>query len=270
MKPLVLLPLVSCLTYVVLATVILARDSRHPASRLGAAVCASAAWWALCEVLWTTASDPRVVMWLVKLSSLGWLMIGSYVLHLFLHVTGRPARHLWKNALMPCVYGLCAVFITLELTTSLLHETVVETSWGWAYTVGPLFPIAYLLAAIPILIGVTIAVSDLGAESSRSERRQIKVLLAGIAIPLAIATYTDCALPIAGEELDAEEIRSYLRDRLSAYKVPRVVLFFAEDEIQFTGNQKIQVGPLRAAATTRLERDGVEGAGHRYAPREDA
>ena len=51
MKPFVLLPLFSCLVYTVLATVILARDHRHPTSWLGAAICGSAGWWALCEVL---------------------------------------------------------------------------------------------------------------------------------------------------------------------------------------------------------------------------
>jgi len=61
-----------------------------------------------------------------------------------------------------------------------------------------------------------------------------------------------CALPIRSAALDAEAIRSYLRERLSAYKVPKHVLFFEEDEIAFTGNQKIQVGPLREEVLRRL------------------
>lgn len=101
---------------------------------------------------------------------------------------------------------------------------------------------------------------------------QLPGLRAGLAVgvphPVLGELLVLCAVPIPGAELDAETIRAHLRERLSAYKVPRVVLFFGEDELQFTGNQKIQLGPLREAARARLERDGVEVAGHRYALRE--
>ena len=58
-----------------------------------------------------------------------------------------------------------------------------------------------------------------------------------------------------------ETIRSYLRERLAAYKVPRRVLFFAPEEVAMTGSQKILSGPLREAALARLraERAVVDG-----------
>ena len=62
-----------------------------------------------------------------------------------------------------------------------------------------------------------------------------------------------------------DEIREYLRGRLAAYKIPRVVLDFRESELSFTGNQKVQVGRLREAALERLQRDGVTIGGFRYA-----
>jgi acyl-CoA synthetase (AMP-forming)/AMP-acid ligase II len=62
-----------------------------------------------------------------------------------------------------------------------------------------------------------------------------------------------------------DEIREYLRGRLAAYKIPRVVLNFRESELSFTGNQKVQVGRLREAALERLQRDGVTIGGFRYA-----
>ena len=62
-----------------------------------------------------------------------------------------------------------------------------------------------------------------------------------------------------------DEIRSWLRERLSAYKVPRAVLFFSESELSFTANQKIQVDPLRERALARLREERREVAGHRYA-----
>jgi fatty-acyl-CoA synthase len=73
-----------------------------------------------------------------------------------------------------------------------------------------------------------------------------------------------CALPADGAEPDPEEIRGFLRQHLAPYKVPRRVLFFRPDELSYTGNQKIQVGPLREAALARLAAEGAEIAGHRY------
>ena len=50
--------------------------------------------------------------------------------------------------------------------------------------------------------------------------------------------------------------------RLAPYKVPRRVLFFRPDELAYTGNQKIQLGPLRErrARAPRGRRSGDRGA----------
>ncbi len=61
-----------------------------------------------------------------------------------------------------------------------------------------------------------------------------------------------------------QQIRSHLRQRLAAYKVPKCVLFFGADELSFTGNQKIQRVPLRAQALERLRAEGAEIEGHVY------
>ena len=66
------------------------------------------------------------------------------------------------------------------------------------------------------------------------------------------------------ERLDGDAIRAHLRGKLAAYKVPRHVLFFSDDEVSYTGNQKVQVEPLRQAALERLAAEGVEIDGHRY------
>ena len=61
-----------------------------------------------------------------------------------------------------------------------------------------------------------------------------------------------CVVPHEGASLQAEEIRTFLRKRLASYKVPRHVLFFAEDEIALTGSAKIKSGDLRELAAKRL------------------
>ena len=73
-----------------------------------------------------------------------------------------------------------------------------------------------------------------------------------------------CVLPSAGATPEEAAVRSYLRERLGAYKLPRRVLFFSEDEIAFTGNQKIQSGPLREAVLRRLRAERAVIAGFEY------
>jgi PAS domain S-box-containing protein len=196
LKIFVLLPILSCVAYCVLATVILIRDSRHLANRVGATLCAAGAHWALCEALWNSAHDGQVVLLLVKLSSLGWVMIGPIALHLFLIVTSHPALR-WRP-LIPSLYGLAGAFVLLDLATPWLHPTVVQADWGWSYTIGPLFPAAYLLTSCTLCMGVLVAVRDFRSTSSSGERLQADVLLAGVALPLVLATWTDGVLPAMG------------------------------------------------------------------------
>jgi fatty-acyl-CoA synthase len=62
-----------------------------------------------------------------------------------------------------------------------------------------------------------------------------------------------CVVPHEGVALDAEAIRTHLRTRLARYKVPRHVLFFAEDDVTLTGSSKIKSTDLRELAARRLK-----------------
>src|SRR5690242_7941259 len=61
-----------------------------------------------------------------------------------------------------------------------------------------------------------------------------------------------CVVAHEGVSLEAEEIRSFLRERLASYKVPRRVLFFRPDEITLTGSAKIKSADLRDLAAKAL------------------
>jgi acyl-CoA synthetase (AMP-forming)/AMP-acid ligase II len=74
-----------------------------------------------------------------------------------------------------------------------------------------------------------------------------------------------CAVAVEGAQPTEAGVRVWLRERLAAYKVPKRVLFFGADELSYTGNQKVQVEPLAHAALRRLEEEGAEVEGHRYA-----
>ncbi len=75
-----------------------------------------------------------------------------------------------------------------------------------------------------------------------------------------------CAVAVDGAPRDEAAVRAWLRERLAVYKVPRRVLWFEAGEIAYTGNQKVQLEPLRQAALRRLREEGAEIDGHRYAP----
>jgi fatty-acyl-CoA synthase len=61
-----------------------------------------------------------------------------------------------------------------------------------------------------------------------------------------------CVVPHDGVRIDAQQLTTFLRERLASYKVPRHVLFFREDEVAITGNAKIKAGELRELAAKRL------------------
>ncbi len=77
-----------------------------------------------------------------------------------------------------------------------------------------------------------------------------------------------CAVPVEGATPDEAAVRAWLRERLAAYKVPRRVLFFRAEELAYTGNQKIQIEPLKQAALRRLREERAEIQGYRFEPME--
>jgi fatty-acyl-CoA synthase len=86
----------------------------------------------------------------------------------------------------------------------------------------------------------------------------------GIGHPTLGEVIVLCAVPVEGCAPDEDAVRAWLRERLAAYKVPKRVLFFRADELTYTANQKVQVGPLAELARARLEAEGAEIDGYRY------
>ena len=108
-------------------------------------------------------------------------------------------------------------------------------------------------------------VSPLEIERALQSYPGLKVAAAvGVPHPTLGEVIVLCAAATPGAEFDEEGIRGWLRERLSAFKIPRLVLVFDESELSYTGNQKLQVGPLRDLAIARLEQAGASIDGHRY------
>lgn len=58
-----------------------------------------------------------------------------------------------------------------------------------------------------------------------------------------------------GAALSEDDIRNFAKQTLASYKVPRRVLFFAEDALELTGTNKIKTADLRKLVAERLEEE---------------
>jgi signal transduction histidine kinase len=191
-----LLPLVACVTSAMLAVGMLARDRRHRANRLGAALMVGVGIWSACEVLWNAARDPETVLRLVRLSSVGWVAIGPAALQLFVELTG--ARTSRVRRLLPFLYAASAGFLAVALATPWMHEAVVKTSWGWGYRFGPAYPLFYAFTVACLTAALAIGFRDIRRNDAPGERSQARTLMVGIGIPLVVASVTDGLLPLLG------------------------------------------------------------------------
>ena len=190
------LPLVACVASAILATTIIARDSTSGASRLSSTLLYSGAFWAFCEVLWATADDPVVALRLVKLSALGWVALGPMALHVVIEVIGEPAHEIRR--LLPKLYLASFAFLVLDWATPLVHPNVVETPWGYSYSLGPAYPLYWLFTVTAMVWGLVLGARAYRRLPSEAERKQACWVGAGILAPLSIASVTDGLLPFLG------------------------------------------------------------------------
>jgi fatty-acyl-CoA synthase len=61
-----------------------------------------------------------------------------------------------------------------------------------------------------------------------------------------------CIVPHDGAGLTEAAVQGYAKETLASYKVPRRVLFFAEEDLELTGSAKIKTADLRKMAAERL------------------
>jgi fatty-acyl-CoA synthase len=110
-------------------------------------------------------------------------------------------------------------------------------------------------------------VSPIEVERVLAALPDLRVAVAiGVPHPTLGEALVVCAVrAAAGAACNEADVQAFVRARLAPYKVPRRVLFFADGELSFTANQKVQTAPLREAALRRLAAEQAEIAGHRYA-----
>lgn len=105
-------------------------------------------------------------------------------------------------------------------------------------------------------------VSPLEIESALNDYPGLRAAVVfGAPHPALAEAIVLCAIAAQGQVLDINNIQSFLKDKLAAYKRPKLILLFEEKDLDFTGNQKIQVDKLKAKALARMkaERTVIDG-----------
>ncbi len=149
MHPYVLIPLASALGAGALAAAIAAREPGQLANRLLATGLACNAWWALCQVLWMTATDANTSVSFARAAMLGSAMLSPLALHWMLVVLPEALQPLRR--LLPVGYGIAAGIALLSLGGSGIVPYMLRTSWGFTPATGPLVIWSSLaLALLPI------------------------------------------------------------------------------------------------------------------------
>lgn len=62
-----------------------------------------------------------------------------------------------------------------------------------------------------------------------------------------------CIVPKDHANLNEEDIRNFAKERLASFKVPRRVLFLADEQFSKTGSAKVKTAEMRKLATERLK-----------------
>ncbi|MEG3143700.1 AMP-binding protein [Sphingomonas sp. RT2P30] len=99
-----------------------------------------------------------------------------------------------------------------------------------------------------------------GANVSPIEIDTVLKAMAGVKVTQTVGVPHDtlgelvvtCIVPHEGVTLDEEGVRSFAKESLASYKVPRRVLFFGADELEMTGSAKIKTADLKALVVRRL------------------
>jgi len=97
-------------------------------------------------------------------------------------------------------------------------------------------------------------VSPLEIDAVIREHPEVKVSqTVGVPDELLGELVVTCIVPVDGASPSADSIRSFAKEKLASYKVPRRILFVAESDLETTGSAKIKTAELRKLAAERLE-----------------
>ncbi len=193
------LPLLASLSTAIIATIIYCRGPRDRTNRDAALVLGGVSFWAACEVLWNTSSDPDLVLALVKASTLGWAFIGPLGVGLALAILGEADPRLRRAT--SALIATSGAFVLLDWFTPWFHPYVVKTRWGWGYALGPAILLFHAYALGCVYLAFRFAERAYRSLVIQRQRNQVRWMAFGVVAALALAGLSDGVLPMFGVQL---------------------------------------------------------------------
>ncbi|MFB3117448.1 MAG: PAS domain-containing protein, partial [Myxococcota bacterium] len=183
----------------IFAAIVCRRGPRDRSTRDAALLLGGVSFWAACEVLWNSRSDPEFVLATVKASTLGWVFIGPLGVRLALAVSGEAAPRIRRA--LPALIAAGALFLLLDWSTSWFHTGVVRSHSGWGTELGPAFVFFHLFALGCLWLVLTIGRQACRRMKTARERTRARWVGAGLLGSFALAGLTDGLLPLFGIHL---------------------------------------------------------------------
>ena len=190
------LPLLACIFTAILATIVCCRGPRDRSSLDAALLLGGVSFWAACEVIWNSSSDPDFAFAYVKASALGWAFIGPLSVGLALAVTGEAAPRIRRA--LPALIATGALFLLLDWFTPWFHTGVSRTPWGWGYELGPAFAFFHLYTLGCMWLVFSVGKQAYRGMNTERERYHARWVAGGLFGSLALAGLTDAVLPMFG------------------------------------------------------------------------
>jgi PAS domain S-box-containing protein len=192
----VLIPLVGALACALCAALIWLQDSNHPSNRAAISLVGGAAWWCACQVLWTAGTPASEAAVWHRLGSLGWAFIGPLALQLVLSVVPHAPRRVVRA--LPVLFAIAAFHAGVRIFTPWMHADPVPGPYGWWFEPQPYFNVHLAFTYACVVPAIVLALRSVRHAPSPAERNQVRVIAAGIAAPMLLASVTSAFLPAFG------------------------------------------------------------------------
>jgi len=193
------LPLLACIFTSILATIVCCRGPRDRSSRDAALLLGGVSFWAACEALSNSRSDPDFAFACIKASTLGWVFIGPLGVGLVLAATGEAAPRVRR--VRPALIATGALLLLIDWFTPWFHTGVARTQWGWGYELGPAFALFHLYALVCMGLAFAVGRQVYRGMDNEKERYRARWLGGGLLGSIALAGLTDGLLPMFGVQL---------------------------------------------------------------------
>lgn len=190
------LEVTTLLASLALACVLFARDPGQRINRRMAMVPLLVSFWSLGELAWNLQPDAERAEFWIRVTALGWMLLGPAALHIYAELVGR--RHAMARRLVPYAYALSTLVYAVHLQYGFGHMDVRPLPWGYGFSLEPSFALLYATMAAPMafLLISTGRIFPRGA--SVREQRISRAFHVALMLCWVFATAADIVPPLVG------------------------------------------------------------------------